>query len=166
MLVRATGSGQFSFSSAVADYLPAEFNPDRGSGYRSAHDLSPCYRGARRFGGGDHRPCPGPCRSADEVFNQHPQRQAGLCALRFTQRRRQLPARAALSSTARAVPERCGGLVWRRPRPCESHARESYEPDRSYEPREPNESCDPDDSYGPDESDESYNPDESCEPEQ
>ena len=32
MLVRATSSGQFSFSSAVADYLPAEFNPDRGSG--------------------------------------------------------------------------------------------------------------------------------------
>ena len=55
----------------------------------------------------------------------------------------------ALSSTARAVPERCGGLVWRRPRPCESHARESYEPDKS---REPDDSCEPDDSYGPDES--------------
>jgi hypothetical protein len=66
-----------------------------------------------------------------------------------------------LSSTARAVPERCGGLVWRRPRPCESHARESYEPDKS---REPDDSCEPDDSYGPDES---YEPDqsyESCEP--
>ena len=70
------------------------------------------------------------------------QRQAGLCALRSTQRRRQLPARAALSSTARAVPERCGGLVWRRPRPCESHARESYEPDESDKPCEPDESDD------------------------
>jgi len=72
-----------------------------------------------------------------------------------------------LSSTARAVPERCAGLVWRRPRPCESHARESYEPDKSYEPDdsyepdqsyESDESCEPDDSYEPDQS---Y---ESCEP--
>jgi hypothetical protein len=68
-----------------------------------------------------------------------------------------------LSSTARAVPERCGGLVWRRPRPCESHARKPAEPDESYES---------DESYNPDESDESdpsHQPDESdesCEPEQ
>ena len=72
-----------------------------------------------------------------------------------------------MSSTARAVPERYGGLVWRRPRPCESHASESYEPDRSYEPdksyeldrsyescaayepREPNESCAADESHEP-----------------
>jgi hypothetical protein len=63
-----------------------------------------------------------------------------------------------LSSTARAVPERCGGLVWRRPRPCESHAHESYEPDRSYEPYEPSES------YEPCELSESYDPNESHEP--
>ncbi|WP_165691514.1 hypothetical protein [Mycobacterium numidiamassiliense] len=48
--------------------------------------------------------------------------------------------------------------MWRRPRPCEYHARESYEPDKFCEPREPNEYCDLDDSYG---CDDSYNPDDS-----
>jgi hypothetical protein len=48
--------------------------------------------------------------------------------------------------------------VWRRPRPCESHARESYEPDKYCEPGEPGKSYAPDESYASD------NPDESCEP--
>ena len=45
-----------------------------------------------------------------------------------------------MSSTARAVPERCGGLVWRRPGPCESRAREYYEPDESYQSDESDDS--------------------------
>ena len=80
-------------------------------------------------------PCPRPCDPPTKCLTNTPQGQAGLRALRSAQRRRQFPAGAALSSTARAVPERCGGLVWRRPRRCESHAREPY-----------------DESYGPDES--------------
>jgi hypothetical protein len=58
-----------------------------------------------------------------------------------------------LSSTARAVSERCGGLVRRRTRPCKYHPRESYEP------REPNESCDPDRSCEPNKS---FDLNESC----
>jgi hypothetical protein len=109
-----------------------------GSAWTSAHDLLPRCLGAHRFGDGD-RPRPGSCRAADEVFDQHPQRQAGLCSLRSTQRRRQLPAGAALPFAARSVPERCGRLVWRRARPCEPHAHESYRPSDSNEPCHPNE---------------------------
>jgi hypothetical protein len=66
-----------------------------------------------------------------------------------------------LSRTARAVPERCAGLVWHTGRfasaepgePDESC--EPDEPDASCEPCEPDEPCDPDESYQPDESDES-----------
>jgi hypothetical protein len=52
-----------------------------------------------------------------------------------------------LSSTARAEPERCGGVVRRRPRPCESHTHEPYQPNKpcdtneSDEPRDPNGAC-------------------------
>lgn len=58
--------------------------------------------------------------------------------MRSPQRRRQFPAGAALSSAARAVPERCGRLVWRGTRPCHYHAHQPGEPDGSH---------DPDDSY-------------------
>jgi hypothetical protein len=76
--------------------------------------------------------------------DQHPQGQAGLRALRSAQRRRKLPAGPALSPAARAVPERCGGLVWRRPGPCQSHARCSDEPDwSSGDYDEPDESQEP-----------------------
>jgi hypothetical protein len=51
---------------------------------------------------------------------------------------------AALPSTARSVPERCGRLVWRRARPCESHTHESYDPN---DPNEPYQSHDPNESY-------------------
>jgi len=65
-----------------------------------------------------------------------------------------------LPSPARSVPERCGRLVWRRARPCESRTRESYqshdsnEPNQSYEPNAPHadESYDPNELSGPDES--------------
>jgi hypothetical protein len=113
---------------------------------RRSHDLQPSCFGARHRRGGGHRPRAGPCPAADEVSDQHPQGQAGLRALRSAQRRRQFPAGAALSSTARAVPERCGGVVWRRPRPRESHAHESYQPYKPNKPRDTNESdqpCDP-----------------------
>ena len=66
-----------------------------------------------------------------------------------------------MSSTARAVPERCGRLVWRRPGPCEYHARESYEPDRFCEPDESYESYQSDESDNSDEPDEAYQPNES-----
>lgn len=69
-----------------------------------------------------------------------------------------------MSSTARAVPERCAGVVWRRSRPCDSHTLESHKPDKSYKPcadyelGESNASCDPDDYY---DLDDYYNPDDS-----
>ncbi|SOX52774.1 hypothetical protein MAAFP003_1441, partial [Mycobacterium ahvazicum] len=62
--------------------------------------------------------------------------------LRSAQCRRQFPAGAALSATARAVPERRGRLVWRRPRPGDSNLHHAYdsdnpdEPDRDYQPHE------------------------------
>jgi hypothetical protein len=62
--------------------------------------------------GGDHRPRPCACAAASAVFDQHSQRQAGLYSLRSAQRRRQLPAGAALCWTARSVPARCARLVW------------------------------------------------------
>jgi hypothetical protein len=62
-----------------------------------------------------------------------------------------------LPSTARSVPERCGRLVWRRARPCESHAHESYQPDQSYDPEQ---SYDPCESYAP----HAYEPNEPNEP--
>jgi hypothetical protein len=113
---------------------------------RSSHDLSPCCVGARRCVGGGRRPRPGSCRAAGEVLDQHPKRQAGLRPLRSAQRRRQLPAGATLPSTARSVPERCRRLVWRRARPREPRAHESYQ------------SYDPNKSDYPDESDESNAP--------
>jgi hypothetical protein len=116
---------------------------------RSSYDLSPCSVGARHCRGGHRRPRAGSCPAADEVSDQHPQGQAGLRALRSAQRRRQFPAGAALSSTARAVPERCGGVVWRRPRPCESHASEPYQPDKPNKPNKPNKPCDTNESDEP-----------------
>lgn len=93
------------------------------------------------------------------MSEQHAQRQAGLRALRSTQRRREFPAWAALSSTARAVPERCAGMVWRRPGSCESHAYQSCEPNESYES---DQSYQPEGSY---EHDQSYESDQFYEPE-
>jgi hypothetical protein len=46
-----------------------------------------------------------------------------------------------LSSTARAVPERRGGLVRRRPRPRDYHARESYDPDKPSAPDQFDKPC-------------------------
>ena len=60
--------------------------------------------------------------------------------MRSAQCRRELPAGAALSPTARAVPERCAGLVRRRTRPCESHTHESAQSDESDQPNKPDES--------------------------
>lgn len=137
---------------------------------RGLHDPSPSCLGARRGGGdGGHHSRRGPWPAADEVSDQHSHGQAGLRALRSAQRRRQFSAWAALSSTARAVPERCGGLVWRRPGPCESRARESraresyephksYEPCAAYEPREPDEFCDPNQFCDPNDLNESDEP--------
>ena len=51
--------------------------------------------------------------------------------------------------------------MWRRARPCEPHAHESYQPDQSYDPDESNaphayESCGPNESYESVEPNESY----------
>jgi hypothetical protein len=71
--------------------------------------------------------------------------------VRSAQRRRQLSAGAALPSAARAVPEGCCRLVWRRAGPGKSHAHESSQPD---EPDQSHESYQPDQCYQPDEHDE------------
>ncbi|WAC90300.1 hypothetical protein [Mycobacterium sp. Aquia_213] len=55
--------------------------------------------------------------------------------------------------------------MWRRPRPCDSHAHDYYgpcEPNESYELREPNQSCDPNQSYEPGAAYELREPNESC----
>jgi hypothetical protein len=64
--------------------------------------------------------------------------------------------------------------VWRRPRPCDSHAHNSYQPDESYEPCAANdsrESNEPDKSYEPwpaydfcDLNGDSYDPNKSRDP--
>jgi hypothetical protein len=64
-----------------------------------------------------------------------------------------------LSAAARAVSERCGGLVWGRPWPCEYHAHYSHEPDGSSEPRESYELDKSYDSYELGGSDEDVRPD-------
>jgi hypothetical protein len=97
------------------------------------------------------------------MFDQQPQK-AGLGSLRPAQRRRQLSSGVPVPSAARAVPERCGRLVWRRPGPG-SHAPgrstsatsdqfdEPYQPDDPDEPRNHNE---PQESYQPHELHEPY----------
>ena len=107
----------------------------------------PVVSGARRCVGGGRRTGPGSCRSigaagsTGEMFDQHPQK-AGPGSLRSAQRRSQLSAGVPLPSAARAVPERCGRLVWRRPGPC-SHAPGRCTSDESDQPDEPNESDEP-----------------------
>ena len=65
-----------------------------------------------------------------------------------------------MSRTARAVSERCAGLVWHSG-PFASA--EPGDPDRS---SEPDKSCEPDESYQPDESDKSWELDESYQPDE